>query len=41
MVDMRAVRAALDHVYDADRIVMELETGQLYETEATADAAAR
>jgi hypothetical protein len=39
MVDMRAVHAALDHVYDADRIVLEIETGQLYETEATADAA--
>jgi hypothetical protein len=39
MVDVRAIRAALDHVYDADRIVMEIETGQLYETEAAADAA--
>ncbi|HSG82200.1 MAG TPA: S46 family peptidase, partial [Gemmatimonadota bacterium] len=41
MVDVRAIRAALDHVYDADRIVMELRTGRLYETEAAADAAAR
>ncbi len=39
MVDVRAVRAALDHVYDADRIVKELETGQLFETEAAAAAA--
>jgi hypothetical protein len=41
MVDVRAIRAALAHVYDADRIVMELETGRLYETEAAADAGAR
>jgi uncharacterized protein YecT (DUF1311 family) len=41
MVDVRAIRAALDHVYDADRIVMELETGELYATEAAADAASR
>lgn len=41
MVDARAIRAALDHVYDADRIVMELETGRLFETEEAADAAAR
>ncbi|NIN72262.1 MAG: S46 family peptidase [Gemmatimonadetes bacterium] len=39
MVDVRAILAALDAVYDADRIVLELETGQLYETEAAADAA--
>jgi hypothetical protein len=39
MVDVRAVLAALDAVYDADRIVLELETGRLYETEAAADAA--
>ncbi|UCC83542.1 MAG: S46 family peptidase [Gemmatimonadota bacterium] len=38
MVDVRAILAALDAVYDADRIVLELETGQLYETEAAADA---
>ncbi len=41
MVDVRAIRAALDQVYDADRIVMELETGRLYETEEAADAARR
>ena len=40
MVDVRAIRAALDQVYDADRIVAELLTGRLYETEAAADAAA-
>jgi hypothetical protein len=39
MVDVRAILAALDAVYDADRIVLELETGRLYETEAAADAA--
>ncbi|MGD2151856.1 MAG: S46 family peptidase [Gemmatimonadales bacterium] len=41
MVDVRAVLAALDAVYDADRIALELETGELYETEAAADAAGR
>jgi hypothetical protein len=41
MVDVRAIRAALDQVYDADRIVVELETGRLYETEEAADAARR
>ncbi len=39
MVDVRAILAALDAVYDADRIVLELETGVLYESEAAADAA--
>jgi len=39
MVDVRAIRAALDEVYDADRIVQELLTGRLFETEAEADAA--
>jgi hypothetical protein len=39
MVDVRAIRAALDDVYDADRIVAELTSGVLYETEAAADAA--
>jgi hypothetical protein len=41
MVDVRAIRAALDVVYDSDRIVAELETGRLFETEAAADAAGR
>ena len=39
MVNVRAIQAALDHVYDADRIVRELETGRLYRTEREADAA--
>ncbi len=37
MVDMRAVREALDKVYDADRIVLELTTGTMAETEEEAD----
>lgn len=37
-VDARGILAALDHVYDADRIVLELTTGRLVETEAEADA---
>ena len=37
MVDVRAIQAALDHVYDADRVVLELLTGELVETEAEAD----
>jgi hypothetical protein len=41
MVDVRAIRAALDHVYDADRIVLELEQGVLLRTEAEADGAMR
>jgi hypothetical protein len=41
MVDARAVQAALDHAYDADRIVAELLTGRLFETEAEADRAGR
>ncbi len=39
MVDVRAIQAALDHVYDADRIVRELTTGRLYRSEQEADAA--
>jgi Peptidase S46 len=41
MVDARAVQAALDHAYDADRIVEELLTGRLFETEVEADRARR
>ncbi|MFC1639241.1 S46 family peptidase [Gemmatimonadota bacterium] len=41
MVDARAIHAALDHVYDADRIVQELRTGLLFQTEADADAVER
>ena len=39
MVDVRAIRAALDVVYDLDRIVEETTSGRLYRTEAEADAA--
>ena len=39
MVDVRAILATLDVVYDMDRILAELATGRLYETEAAADAA--
>ncbi len=38
MVDMRSVRETLDKIYDADRIVLELTTGTMAETEAAADA---
>ncbi|MEM1042320.1 MAG: S46 family peptidase [Bacteroidota bacterium] len=38
MVDARAVLEALDAVYDLDRVVVELRTGALVETEAEADA---
>ena len=41
MVDARAVHAALDHAYDADRISQELLTGTLFATEAEADSARR
>jgi hypothetical protein len=37
MVDVRAIREALDHVYDLDRIVQEVLTGRLFTTEAEAD----
>jgi hypothetical protein len=39
MVDVRAIREALDDVYDADRIVLEVLTHRLYESEDQADAA--
>ena len=38
-VDARGILEALDAVYDADRLVLELTTGERYETEADADAA--
>jgi hypothetical protein len=41
MVDVRAIREALDEVYDADRIVLEILTGQMARTEAEADAVRR
>jgi hypothetical protein len=37
MVDARAIQAALDVVYDLDRVVAELLTGRLFRTEAEAD----
>ena len=40
-VDARAIIAALDIVYDTDRLVAELLTGTLFATEAEADAAGR
>jgi hypothetical protein len=40
-VDARAILEALDVVYDMDRLVHELTTGELLETEAAADAAGR
>jgi hypothetical protein len=36
-VDVRGILEALDEMYDADRIVLELTTGRLAETEAEAD----
>jgi len=41
MVDVRAIREALDHVYDLDRIVQEVLTGRAFATEAEADAVGR
>jgi len=41
MVDVRAIREALDDVYDADRIVLEVLTHELHESEASADAVVR
>jgi hypothetical protein len=38
MVDVRAIREAMDKVYDADRIVQEFLTHRLFRTEAEADA---
>jgi len=38
-VDSRGIIEALDEMYDADRIVLELLRGDLYETEAAADRA--
>jgi hypothetical protein len=40
-VDVRGILEALDDIYDADRIVLELTTGQMVETEEAADAARR
>ena len=41
MVDVRAIAEALDAVYDAHRVLQEIMTGRLYDTEAQADAARR
>ncbi len=38
-VDARGILEALDDLYDADRIALELTTGRVYDTEAAADAA--
>ncbi len=38
-VDARGILEALDDIYDADRIVLELTTGQMVATEAEADTA--
>ncbi|MDX1530071.1 MAG: S46 family peptidase, partial [Rhodothermales bacterium] len=38
MVDARAVLEALDVVYDLDRVVAELRSGEVVATEAEADA---
>jgi len=40
MVDVRAIRAALHVMYDADRIVAEMVAGMMYDSEDEADAAA-
>ena len=40
MVDVRAIREAMDVVYDADRIVQEFLTHELFRTESEANAAA-
>ena len=39
MVDVRAIKEALDDVYDADRIVQELVNHRVYASESAADAA--
>ena len=41
MVDVRAIKEAMDKVYDAHRIVQEILTHRLFRTEAEADAAGR
>jgi hypothetical protein len=37
MVDVRAIRHTLDVVYDADRIVLEIDTGRMAASEEEAD----
>jgi hypothetical protein len=41
MVDVRAIKEAMDKVYDLDRILQEILTHRLFRTEAEADAAGR
>ena len=40
-VDVRAILEALDEIYDLDRLVLELPTGRLFETEEEADQIGR
>ena len=40
-VDARGIVAALDHVYDADRIVLEMTAGRMTATEEEADRVRR
>ena len=40
-VDVRAILEALDEIYDLDRLVLELTTGRLFETEEAADQIGR
>lgn len=40
-VDVRAILEALERIYDSDRLVVELTTGRLVETEAEADRIGR
>ncbi len=40
-VDARGILEALDEIYDADRIALELTTGRMFSTEVEADAARR
>ncbi len=40
-VDVRGILEAVDDMYDADRVVLELTTGQLVTTEAEADVVRR
>jgi hypothetical protein len=40
-VDVRAILEALDEIYDLDRLVLELTTGRLFETEEEADQVGR
>ena len=40
-VDVRAILEALDEIYDLDRLVLELTTGRLFETEEEADQIGR